>query len=110
MIAPPPNSTIMRTKVEDFERRFHERIEWGADAIQNHAAALARRQSQQIDRLTVVASIFLPLTFITGFFGMNFHWMVNVVGSVAAFVGLGIVLPALSVTLSVVWLKRHRLL
>jgi Mg2+ and Co2+ transporter CorA len=97
-------------QVEDVERRFHERIEWASDAIHNHSAALARRQGQQINRLTVVASIFLPLTFITGYFGMNFYWMINVVGSAAAFVALGIVFPAMSVALSVVWLKRRRLL
>jgi magnesium transporter len=58
----------------------------------------------------VVASIFLPLTFITGFFRMNFHWMINVVGSAAVFVSLSIVFPAMSAALSVVWLKRRRLL
>jgi magnesium transporter len=97
-------------QVEDVERRFHERIEWGSDALHNHTAALARRQGQQINRLTVVASIFLPLTFITGFFGMNFHWMVKGVGSAAAFVVLGIVFPVMSAALSIVWLKRRRLL
>jgi magnesium transporter len=29
-----------------------------------------------ITRLTVFATLFLPLTFITGFFGMNFAWLV----------------------------------
>jgi hypothetical protein len=36
--------------------------------------------------------------------------MINLVGSAAAFVVLGIVFPAISVALSVVWLKRRRLL
>jgi magnesium transporter len=31
--------------------------------------------------LTVVATIFLPLTVITGFFGMNFGWFTGEIGS-----------------------------
>ena len=40
--------------------------------------------------LTVVATIFLPLTFLTGFFGMNFGWMVGQIDTEAAFLALGI--------------------
>ena len=40
--------------------------------------------------LTVVATIFLPLTFVTGFFGMNFNWMIDLIDSSLAFFLLGI--------------------
>lgn len=46
------------------------------------------------ERLTLVSTVFLPLTVTTGFFGMNFSWMTDRVGSMAAFVVLGIVVPA----------------
>ena len=49
--------------------------------------------------LTVVATIFLPLTFITGFFGMNFEWMVDQVDSQLAFWLLGIGTPVAGVAL-----------
>ena len=39
------------------------------------------------ERLTLVATIFLPLTLTTGFFGMNFPWL-------TAFLLFGLVVPA----------------
>jgi magnesium transporter len=50
--------------------------------------------------LTVVSIIFLPLTFITGFCGMNFGWMTQIIGSADTFVLLGVILPTLCVALA----------
>ena len=47
-------------------------------------------------------SVFLPLTFVTGFFGMNFGWMVRHIDSFGTFLALGIVgtlVPALATAL-----------
>jgi Mg2+ and Co2+ transporter CorA len=96
-------------QVEDTEHRLHDRSEWASSILQNHAAAVAKRQADQINRLTLVSIIFLPLTFITGFFGMNFNWMIQIIGSAEAFVLLGVILPTLCVALAVVWLRRRRL-
>jgi magnesium transporter len=46
--------------------------------------------NQMAGRLTIVATIFLPLTFATGFFGMNFGWMVNHISSAESFLVLGV--------------------
>jgi magnesium transporter len=46
--------------------------------------------NQMAGRLTAVATVFLPLTFATGFFGMNFGWMVDHIDSLFAFVLLGV--------------------
>ena len=50
--------------------------------------------------MSVVATIFVPLTFITGFFGVNFGWMVDHVDTQIAFWLLGFVVPAATAALS----------
>lgn len=57
-------------------------------------------------RLTVVATIFLPLSFVTGFFGMNFDWLVTRIDTGAAFFILGMGSLAVS-WLAASWLIRR---
>lgn len=69
---------------------------------------LGIRQGQTIERLTVLATVFLPLTFVTGFFGQNFPWLVEHLDGFGRFVLLGI--GGLVVPLIVLWglLRRDR--
>jgi magnesium transporter len=46
--------------------------------------------NQMAGRLTIVATIFLPLTFATGFFGMNFGWLVRHIDSAETFFIFGV--------------------
>src|SRR5262245_29969988 len=51
---------------------------------------ISAQQDQVVKQLTLVATVFLPLAFITGFFGQNFGWMVRNVNSLADFLIIGI--------------------
>jgi magnesium transporter len=62
------------------------------------------------ERLTIVATIFLPLTALTGFFGMNFNWMIDHLGSAATFFGFGVGGLLASCLLIVAWLRYTGLL
>src|SRR5215207_2364659 len=62
--------------------------------------------NQMAGRLTVVATFFLPLTFATGFFGMNFGWLVDHIDSAAGFFLLGLGSMAVTVLFATLLLLR----
>lgn len=81
-----------------------------AQRIFDMAGALINlRLSDVSKQLTVVATIFLPLSFITGYFGQNFGYMVSGVRSDSAFIVYGIVLQVLTLVLIVFLLARLKI-
>ncbi len=58
-----------------------------------YLSTVSNRLNEVVRRLTVIATLFMPLTFITGFFGMNFAWLVNRITTLGAFaVCIGVML------------------
>src|SRR5919199_140078 len=77
-----------------------------AEALNVYLQATSNRLNQIATRLTVLATIFVPLTIITGFFGQNFGWLVRHIDTFGDFLVLGIggmVAPAAGIWL---WLQR----
>jgi magnesium transporter len=54
----------------------------------------------------VLATIVVPLTLITGFFGQNFGWLVRNINSFASFLVLGIGGMVVPATVIWLWLRR----
>ena len=67
------------------------------------------RQNATMEQLTILATVFLPLTFITGFFGQNFAWLTGHITGLAAFAVFGIGGLAVPLALLFWWLRLRML-
>ena len=76
-------------------------------AMDTYLSSVSNRLNSTMKTLTVVAGLFLPLTFLTGFFGMNFAYLTGVVQtSGLEFVG-GILLMTVSVGIELYLFRRR---
>jgi magnesium transporter len=89
---------------EAYLDRLDEQVDRLLTSIDAAANAMGMLLDLQLNErayvVSVVATIFVPLTFITGFFGMNFGWMVDQVDSPVAFWLLGFSVPIATAALS----------
>jgi magnesium transporter len=105
-----PETTAYYRDVYDHTLRQYESVDSLRDlmtgAMDVYLSMVSNRLNMTMKALTVIASVFLPLTFLTGFFGMNFGWLVNHIAGFEAFaVGLCVMLASVVVQL---WLFRRR--
>src|SRR5215208_1133333 len=88
---------------------LHRQYEDLMSLAQTYFNANSDRLSQTATRLTVVGTIFVTWTLVTGFFGQNFGWLVRHVESGTDFLIFGIggfVLPTVALG-TLFWVKRR---
>src|SRR5262249_43818514 len=120
-VAGPPGLSQKADLYHDYAERTADLVDQLAaprrlirEDIGSYGTCVSNNQSQIINRLTVISAILLPLTFLTGFFGMNLQWMIDHIGSEREFLilGIGLFLTTLVVTLSLFrgrgWLSEGR--
>jgi magnesium transporter len=94
--------------------RLNEQVDRTLASIDAAASTMGMLLDLQLNQraylVSVVATIFVPLTFVTGFFGMNFGWMVDQLDSELAFLLLGLTVPVATAVLAWRWLVRRFLL
>src|SRR5215210_7607415 len=88
---------------------FHRQLEDLMSLAQTYFNANADRLNGTATRLTVVGTIFVTWTLVTGFFGQNFQWLVDNVESRTDFYvfGVGTLVLFTAVLGGLFWVKRR---
>ncbi len=71
-----------------------------------YLSTVSNRLNSVMKRLTIVATIFMPLTWITGFFGMNFGTLVSGIEGLPAFLLFGLVSQVVAIVAMLLLFQR----
>ncbi|MEA2475980.1 MAG: magnesium transporter [Actinomycetota bacterium] len=97
--------------IYDHVIRISEQIDSYRDlltsAMDVYLSTVSNRLNVVMKQLTVIATVFLPLSWLTGFFGQNFGWLVDRIGRGESFLLFGIGTEALAVVALVVFFKKR---
>jgi len=76
-------------------------------AMDVYLSTVSNRLNQTTKALTVIASLFLPLSFLTGFYGMNFAYLVTVLETPTAAFLLGIGTMVIAILIQLYFFRRR---
>jgi magnesium transporter len=76
-------------------------------AVDTHLSTVSNRLNEVMKQLAIIATIFLPLSFLTGFFGQNFAWLVSHIGGPWVFFLVGMGSEAIAIVILVRMFKKR---
>jgi magnesium transporter len=79
---------------------------WMSELMEIQRDNIASKTGERINRLTILSTVFLPITFMSGFYGMNFKYMPELEQPWAYPVVIGVMV--LIVICSIAYAKKQR--
>ncbi|HXY26987.1 MAG TPA: magnesium/cobalt transporter CorA [Acidimicrobiales bacterium] len=108
----------MTTEAERYFRDLYDHLIRIADVVDSyrdllsgvmdtHVSTVSNRLNVVMKQLTIIATIFLPLSYLTGFFGQNFSFLIGHITGRAPFVFLGLGLEVLAALILLYFFRRR---
>jgi len=92
-------------RISDMVEGYRDLI---SGAMDTHLSMVSNRLNVVMKQLAIIATVFLPLGFLTGFFGQNFAWLTgHLQASLAYFIFLGIGSELVAIALLLMLFKRR---
>jgi magnesium transporter len=103
--------TLYYRDVYDHIVRQYETVDGLRDlltgAMDVYLSTVSNRLNVTMKTLTAIASLFLPLSFLTGFYGMNFAYLTNVLESPYAAFSVGVATMVIAVLIQLYFFRRR---
>lgn len=75
-------------------------------AMDVYLSTVSNRLNGVMKQLAIIATVFMPLTFLTGFFGQNLGWMVDRAGGLGHFLVFGVGFELLTLVIVLTYFRR----
>ena len=103
--------TVYWRDVYDHIVRQYESVDSLRDLLSNatdvYLTTISNRLNNTMKALTVIASLFLPLTFLTGFYGMNFTYLTQVLETPRQAFAFGVGTMIISIVIQIYYFRRR---